>query len=106
MKVLLPAEGIGEIKNLRIMELDKDVIRVPLRIDHTGRVTVAGTDFELASLVADFQTGLTAEEIVDRHSGLQLSDAYIVLAYYLRERLIVESYLRLSRRSQAQSKAA
>lgn len=83
------------------MELDKDVLRVPLSIDYTGRVTVTGTEVELASLVANFQEGLTAEEIVERNPGLRLGDAYVVLAYYLKERMIVESYLRLHRRAKA-----
>ncbi len=77
------------------MSLDMDVLRVPVNIDTGGNVTIGNSGVELASVIGDFQAGFTAEEIVERNEGLNLSDAYLILAYYLRERRIVESYLKL-----------
>jgi hypothetical protein len=40
-----------------------------------------------------FNQGSTAEEIVQQYSSLPLADVYAVIAYYLRNRAELDSYL-------------
>ncbi len=51
-------------------------------------------------MVAAFDEGATAEEIVYQYPSLQLADVYAVIGYYLRRRAEVEAYLS-QRRQQA-----
>lgn len=67
---------------------------VPLRMDVDGVMRVGGTRVTLETLVAAFNDGATAEEIVQQYPSLPLSDVYAVLGYYLRRRPEVEAYLR------------
>jgi uncharacterized protein (DUF433 family) len=67
---------------------------VPLRIDADGVVRVGGTRVTLDTLVAAFQEGATAEEIVQEYPSLELADVYAALGYYLRHQAEVEAYLR------------
>jgi Protein of unknown function (DUF433) len=54
---------------------------------------VGGTRVTLDTLVAAFDTGATAEEIVQRYPSVALADVYSVIAYYLRHQAEVRSYL-------------
>jgi uncharacterized protein (DUF433 family) len=67
---------------------------IPLKIDTNGVVRVAGTRVTLDTVVAAFNDGATAEEIVYQYPSLHLADVYAVIGYYLRQRPDVEAYLR------------
>jgi hypothetical protein len=54
----------------------------------------------LDEVVADFEDGAIADEIVVRHPTLRLSDVFLVLSLYLLRRKEVEEYLTLRQRSQ------
>lgn len=74
---------------------------LPLQTDNHGVIRVGGTRIPLDTLVAAFDAGSTAEEIVQRYPTLDLADVYAVIGYYLRHRDEVEHYLR-ERRQRAQ----
>ncbi len=74
---------------------------VPLAIDADGVVRVRGTRVTLDTVVAAFEEGATAEDIVSQYQPLDLADIYAVLSHYLRHRSEVEAYLR-ERQQQAQ----
>jgi len=67
---------------------------VPLEINEDGVVRVNGTRVTLDTIVAAFNEGATAEEIVYQYPSLNLTDVYMVISYYLRHRSEVEKYLR------------
>jgi uncharacterized protein (DUF433 family) len=73
---------------------------IPLEADVDGVVRVGGTRVMLDTVVAAFQEGATAEEIVLQYPSLNLADVYAVIAYYLQHRSEVEAYLQ-QRRAQA-----
>jgi uncharacterized protein (DUF433 family)/predicted HTH domain antitoxin len=64
-----------------------------LEADEAGVLRVGGTRVTLDTVVAAFQRGATAEEIVYQYPSLELADVYAVLAYYLQHRSQVETYL-------------
>ncbi|RMD93462.1 MAG: DUF433 domain-containing protein [Calditrichaeota bacterium] len=74
---------------------------VPLLTDRDGVVRVGGTRVTLDTVVAAFNEGATAEEIVQQYPSLQLADVYAVISYYLRNHSEVEAYLQ-KRREQAE----
>jgi len=67
---------------------------IPLETDADGVVRVGGTRVTLDTIVAAFNEGATAEEIVYQYPSLHLADVYAVISYYLRRRSEVETYLR------------
>jgi len=71
-----------------------EVEPVPLEMDADGVVRVGGTRVTLDTVLAAFQEGATAEEIVQQYPSLHLADVYAVIGYYLRRRQEVEAYLR------------
>ena len=66
---------------------------IPLEIDANGAVRVGGTRITLDTIVDAFGQGATAEDITHQYPSLHLADVYAVIAYYLRRRAAVESYL-------------
>jgi uncharacterized protein (DUF433 family) len=66
---------------------------VPMQMTEDGVVRVGGTRVTLDTVVAAFEDGATAEEIVQQYPALCLADAYAVIGYYLRHRSDVEAYL-------------
>lgn len=67
---------------------------VPLKTDADGVVRVGGTRVTLDTVVAAFEEGATAEEIVYQYPSLDLADVYAVIGYYLQRRSDIEAYLR------------
>jgi uncharacterized protein (DUF433 family) len=100
----LPASSApSKARNFRTMSL---VIRpepIPLQVDQDGVVRVCGTRVTLDTVVAAFEQGATAEEIVQQYPTLALPDVYAVLGFYLQRRPEVQAYLEERRQ---QSKAA
>ncbi len=76
------------------MTLVIEATPVPLEMDVDGVVRVGGTRVTLDTVVAAFNDGATAEEIVYQYPSLHLVDVYAVIGYYLRHRPEVEAYLR------------
>jgi uncharacterized protein (DUF433 family) len=65
----------------------------PLLTGPDGVVRVLGTRVSLETVVAAFDSGATAEEIVQRYPSLELAAAYAVIAYVLGNRAAVDAYL-------------
>ncbi len=66
---------------------------VPLRTDEYGTVRVGQTRVTLDLVMAAFQEGYSAEEIVHHFPALDLGDVYAVIAYYLHHQAEVDAYL-------------
>jgi uncharacterized protein (DUF433 family) len=75
------------------MSLAIDTEPVPLAANQDGVVRVGATRVTLDTVVAAFEEGATAEEIVQQYPALKLPDVYLVIGYYLRHRAEVEAYL-------------
>jgi uncharacterized protein (DUF433 family) len=75
------------------MSLTIENEQVPLKPDSHGVVRVGGTRVTLDTVIAVFNEGATAEEIVYRYPVLKLADVYAVLSYYLRRTQEIEVYL-------------
>jgi len=65
----------------------------PLQVTADNVVRVGGTRVTLDTVVAAFEEGATAEEIVEQYPSLRLADAYGAISYYLCHREQVETYL-------------
>lgn len=65
----------------------------PIKIDTDGVARVGGTRVTLDTVLAAFQDGATAEEIVYQYPSLALADVYSVIAQYLRFPEEIETYL-------------
>ncbi len=72
----------------------KIIQNVPLIVAEGGAIRVVGTRVNLDTIVYQFNTGASAETIVDRFPTLKLADVYAVIAYYLNNREQVETYIR------------
>ena len=66
---------------------------IPLELDADGVARVGKTRVTLDTVVAAFNEGATAEEIVYQYPSLSLADVYAVVAYYLQRRVEVDAYL-------------
>ena len=73
----------------------------PLKANEDGVILVGKTRITLDTVVAVFNQGVTAEEIVYRYPSLNLADVYATIAFYLRHQSEVEAYLQ-QRRQQSQ----
>lgn len=65
----------------------------PLRTDDLGVIRVGETRVSLESVVAAFDRGPSAEEIVESFPTLDLATVYATLAYVLKNRSQVDVYL-------------
>lgn len=75
---------------------------IPL-VEGADRVMrVRGTRVTLDTVLAAFQGGATAEEIVQQYPSLSLADVYQVIGYALRHASALESYF-AQRREHAQA---
>lgn len=66
---------------------------VPLRLDETGTVRVAGSRVTLDILVQRFHQGDNPEALAQSFATLSLADIYSVIGYYLRHRAEVDAFL-------------
>jgi uncharacterized protein (DUF433 family) len=74
---------------------------VPLKANEDGVILVGQTRVTLDTVVAVFQQGATAEEIVHRYPSVNLADIYTTIAFYLNHQSEVASYLQ-QRQQQSQ----
>jgi hypothetical protein len=70
----------------------------PLTTTVDNVVRVGKTRVTLDTVVAAFERGATAEEIVYRYPSLKLADVYATIAYYLNHQEEVEAYLQQRQR--------
>jgi uncharacterized protein (DUF433 family) len=73
----------------------------PLKTNADGVVLVGNTRVTLDTVIAVFNQGTTAEEIVYRYPSLRLADVYATIGFYLNHQQEVETYLQ-QRQQQAQ----
>jgi len=66
---------------------------IPLITDSDGIIRVRGTRIPLDTIVYVFNSGATAEEIIQQYPSLDLADVYAVISYYLRKREEIDAYL-------------
>jgi uncharacterized protein (DUF433 family) len=75
-------------------KLDAPIAEVPpIAIDSNGVPRVGKTRVRFATVIAAFNQGLGAEEILLKFPSLELADINSVLAYYLRHRPAIEVIL-------------
>jgi uncharacterized protein (DUF433 family) len=70
----------------------------PLSTGPDGIVRVTGSRVSLETIVAAFDSGETAEEIVQHYPSLELPAVYAVISYALDHRAEVDAYLAQRRR--------
>ncbi len=75
------------------MELHVPPEPIPIHTDADGVIRVGGTRVTLDTVVAAFDAGATAEEIVQQYPSVTLADVYSVIGYYLRHQPEVRAYL-------------
>lgn len=75
------------------MELILQTEVPPLRRDASGALRVGRSRVLLELVIRAFQDGATPEVIAQRYPSAALVDIYAVIAYYLRHRADIESYL-------------
>lgn len=68
-------------------------LMVPLELADDGVVRIGGTRVTLDTLMAAYQEGFGAEEIVQQYPTLKLADVYSVLGYVLGHAEEVDNYL-------------
>ena len=66
----------------------------PLRMDEGGAVRVGTSRVSLDVVVEQYENGMTPEDMVRAYDTLELADVHAVVAYYLRHREEVRTYLK------------
>jgi len=74
---------------------------VPLEIDGQGVWRIGRTRVSLETLVAAYDAGATAEEIVQQYPAISLADVYSVIGYFLHHPEEVGAYLTRRRQEAA-----
>ena len=73
----------------------------PIETNSNGVMLIGKTRVTLDTVVAAFDRGATAEEIVHRYPSLELADVYSAIAFYLNNQQEIKIYLE-HRQQQAQ----
>jgi uncharacterized protein (DUF433 family) len=79
--------------------------QIALELTQDGVMRVGGTRVTLDTVIAAFDEGATAEEIVQQYPSLELADVYSVIGYYLRHRQLVEDYMNTRQQAQSETRA-
>ena len=79
-------------------------VTIPLKTDQDDVIRVGNTRIRLDTVVHTFNDGHTAEEIVTQYPSLALADVYAVIAYYLKNRTIVDAYIKQRRKAAAKTR--
>lgn len=66
----------------------------PLRVDEGGAIRVGTSRVNLDVVVEQYENGMTPEDMVRAYDTLDLADVHAVIAYYLRHREEVRTYLK------------
>ncbi len=75
--------------------------RVPLSTSKSGDIRIAGSRVGLEAIIHEFKNGATAEQIQQDFPSVSLPDIYAVIAYYLDNKVELESYLRRQQKAAA-----
>lgn len=75
------------------MEISLQTETPPLRRDGAGALRVSSSRVLLELVLRAFQDGATPEAIAQRYPAVPLADIYAVIAYYLRHREDMQTYL-------------
>ena len=75
------------------MELILQSETPPLRRDASGALRIGRSRVLLELVIRAFQDGATPEVIAQRYPSAALADIYAVVAYYLRHRADIDTYL-------------
>jgi uncharacterized protein (DUF433 family) len=78
----------------------------PVAYDADGVLRVRDTRVRLDTVVAAFQLGATAEEIAQQYPSVDLATVYAVIAFYLRRRPEVDTYLAAQTAGAAEARAS
>jgi uncharacterized protein (DUF433 family) len=73
------------------MDIHND--RVPLRVDESGAIRIGNTRVLFYLVIEAYKRGESAESIVEMYDTLPLADADAAIAYYLRHKDEVETFL-------------
>jgi uncharacterized protein (DUF433 family) len=73
---------------------------IPLSKDVSGVFRIANTRVTLDLVIRAFNSGATAEEIVQKFPSLGLSDVYQVIGYYLKHRPELSQYFETREREE------
>jgi uncharacterized protein (DUF433 family) len=73
--------------------LNLPIIEVPIVTGPTGIAYVKGTEVHIEDVISAYEDGESAEDIAAAHEGLRLTDVYLVISFYLKNRHDVEVYL-------------
>ncbi len=75
-------------------ELDLSPLPVPLRWAEEGQVVrLHNSRISLDIIISRYKRGYTPELIADSYPWLELSDIYLIIAFYLRNKKTVHGYL-------------
>ncbi len=66
----------------------------PLYETEQGGIRIQGTRVSLDSVIAYFNQGYSAEDLVRAFDTLKLRDVYVVIAYYLDNKEVVDAYMK------------
>ena len=66
----------------------------PLRVDEGGVVRVGKSRISLDLVVERYENGTTPEDFVRAYDSLELADVHAVIAYFLRHKNEVRTYLK------------
>jgi uncharacterized protein (DUF433 family) len=83
----------GEDKTMAIADLLVAELP-PLRQEPDGTIRVGDTRVTLDLLIESYADGMTAEEIAEAYTTLDLGDVYSAIAYYHHHRPEIDEYLR------------
>lgn len=78
----------------------------PLHLDHGDVIRVGNTRISLDLIVEQYENGMTPEALVRAYDSLTLADVHAAIAYYLRHRSEVQSYLEQRKQAAADLRAA
>lgn len=81
-------------------------VPAPLAIGADGVIRVGGTRVTLDTILAAFDEGATAEEIVQQYPSLSLADVYQTIGYYLSRSAELDAYLAERRRAQSEARVS
>ena len=65
----------------------------PLRLDLGDTIRVGKCRITLDLVIAEYENGMTPEDMVRAYESLDLADTYAAIAFYLRHRDSVRAYL-------------
>lgn len=82
--------------------LATETLTIPLSTDQDGVIRVGKTRVRLDTVIYSFNEGAIPEEIISQYPVLDLEDIYAVVAYYMKNRAEIDTYIRQREKEGAQ----